>query len=203
MSRKEYLEALRKALAGLPETERASAVRYYEEYFDDAGPENEAKAAAELGDPQKVAAQILNDYQELATTIPATKTGQKKSRQGVSPVILLLLLLLALPIGVPLVIAAFCIIFALLAALCALAAVVVIIPLCLAAGGGALTVFSFFVWHHPASALATLGSGLALLATGILLLLLLIKLCILFVPPLFRGFVAILRWPFDRIRGVK
>ena len=58
MNRADYMAALRRALSVLPEEERANALRYYEEYFDDAGPENEAKAIEELGEPAKVAAQI-------------------------------------------------------------------------------------------------------------------------------------------------
>lgn len=49
MNRADYMAALRRALSVLPEEERANALRYYEEYFDDAGPENEAKAIEELG----------------------------------------------------------------------------------------------------------------------------------------------------------
>ena len=40
MNRADYMAALRRALSVLPEEERANALRYYEEYFDDAGPEN-------------------------------------------------------------------------------------------------------------------------------------------------------------------
>ena len=69
MNRADYMAALRRALSVLPEEERANALRYYEEYFDDAGPENEAKAIEELGEPAKVAAQILADYREL-TAVP-------------------------------------------------------------------------------------------------------------------------------------
>mgnify|MGYP007102747674 CR=1 FL=1 len=47
MNRADYMAALRRALSVLPEEERANALRYYEEYFDDAGPENEAKAIEE------------------------------------------------------------------------------------------------------------------------------------------------------------
>ena len=46
MNRADYMAALRRALSVLPEEERANALRYYEEYFDDAGPENEAKNSA-------------------------------------------------------------------------------------------------------------------------------------------------------------
>jgi hypothetical protein len=30
---------------------------------------------------------------------------------------------------------------------------------------------------------------------------LVVKLCRLFLPPVFRGIVAILRWPIDKLRG--
>ena len=36
MNRADYMAALRRALSVLPEEERANALRYYEEYFDDA-----------------------------------------------------------------------------------------------------------------------------------------------------------------------
>lgn len=74
MNRSEYMAALRRALSVLPEEERASALRYYEEYFDDAGPENEAKVIADLGAPEQVAAQILADYREL-TAVPSASDG--------------------------------------------------------------------------------------------------------------------------------
>ncbi|MFR4414348.1 MAG: hypothetical protein ACLT4C_03235 [Butyricicoccus sp.] len=57
------------------------------------------------------------------------------------------------------------------------------------------------LWATPANALVTLGNGLAAFAAGILLGLLSIKLSILFVPPVFRAFVAVLRAPFNWIRN--
>lgn len=220
MNRNEYLAALRGALSGLPDEERASALRYYEEYLDDAGPENEARAIEELGSPQRVAAQILADYREL-TTVPGAKnasqsengsasssqTTPKRGWRGINPWLLLVLVLLAIPIGVPLAAGVAGVIVSLLAAavciVLGVAVVAVALPLCLLLGGGALIVFSFFVWWNPPSAVVTLGCGLACLALGVLSALLMFKLCTLFIPPIFRGFVAILRWPFDRIRGVK
>lgn len=43
----------------LPEEERDSAMEYYEDYFADAGPENEAQIIDEFGSPELVARQIL------------------------------------------------------------------------------------------------------------------------------------------------
>ena len=53
MNRNEYMAALRRALSVLPEEERANALRYYEEYFDDAGPENEQQVISDLGAPSR------------------------------------------------------------------------------------------------------------------------------------------------------
>ena len=209
MNRNEYMAALRRALSALPEEERASALRYYEEYFDDAGPENEQQVISDLGAPEKVAEQILADYREL-TAVPHQGAGgasgkPKRRWRGVPPWLLIVLVLLAIPVGLPLlgvligVIAAIAGI--LLAAVAIAIVVVVIIPLTLLITGVILCGFSFALWGIPASAVTTLGCGLALFALGVLVTLLMIKLCTLFVPPLFRGFVAIIRWPFDKLRG--
>ncbi|HIY13590.1 MAG TPA: DUF1700 domain-containing protein [Candidatus Agathobaculum merdipullorum] len=207
MNRTEYMAALRRALSVLPEEERASALRYYEEYFDDAGPENEAKVIADLGAPDKVAAQILADYQEVAS-VPqpdGTVPNSKPRRRGINPWLLLVLVLLAIPVGIPLVgvlIGVIATLFGvLLSVVLVVLAFVVIVPLCLLAAGVILCGISFVLWGMPASAVMTLGCGLALFALGILVSLLMIKLCTLFVPPLFRAFVAVLRWPIDKIRG--
>ena len=204
MSRNEYMAALRAALAVLPEEERAGALRYYEEYFDDAGPENEQRVIDELGDPARVAAQILADYREL-TVVPPPQPQQgasgKGGRRSTSPWALLAIVLLALVFGAPLIVTRVGVLLAVVAIAAALLIVAAVLPLSLLLGGGALVVFSCFLWLHPANALVTLGTGLMCMAAGALLGLLFIKLCVLFVPPVFRGLVAALRWPFDKLRG--
>ncbi len=219
MNRAEFMSRLRQALSGLPDEEIANALRYYEEYFDDAGPEREYEAAEELGDPQKAAGQILEDYREVATVPPRNDTGTETGadtgttpkwsetqdapkKKGINPILLLILVLFALPIIIPLGAAFLGILLAVLVVLAVVGIVIAAIPVCMLVAGVAFVVFSFFVWNHPASALVTLGSGLGLLGVGVLATLLLIKLCTLFVPPLFRGFIAILRWPIDKIRGI-
>ena len=200
MNRAEYLAALRRALSVLPEEERANALRYYEEYFDDAGPENEAKAIAELGDPANVAAQILADYRELTAVPHAQPIREKRRWRGINPWLLLVLVLLAVPIGGPLLLGITATVFGVFVAVIAVIFAVLLvlygIPLALVCGGAVLSIFSFGLWLTPANALVTLGSGLAAFAAGILLGLLVIKLSILFVPPVFRAFIAVLRAPF-------
>ena len=127
-------------------------------------------------------------------------------RRGVPPWLLVVLVLLAIPVGIPLIgglaIGAAGTVFGLLAAAAAVVfSVVVVLPLALLIAGVVLCGFSFALWGAPASAVVTLGCGLALSALGILVTLLMIKLCILFVPPLVRGLVAIIRWPLDKLRA--
>ena len=61
MTRTAFLAALEQLLAPLPEAERKDALSYYEDYLDAAGPENEARAIAELGSPEEVARKILDE----------------------------------------------------------------------------------------------------------------------------------------------
>lgn len=58
MNRKQFIEELERLLAEIPEEERVEALQYYEDYFDDAGVENEQQVIEELESPQKIAATI-------------------------------------------------------------------------------------------------------------------------------------------------
>ncbi|MDD7219999.1 MAG: hypothetical protein PUI16_08495 [Clostridia bacterium] len=64
MDRAQFMEQLKKLLSDISEAERNEALDYYESYFDDAGPENEADVIRELGSPGKVAAIIKADLKE-------------------------------------------------------------------------------------------------------------------------------------------
>ena len=44
MNRREFMAQLERLLGELPESERVEALRFYNDYFDEAGPENEAGA---------------------------------------------------------------------------------------------------------------------------------------------------------------
>ena len=65
MNRDEFMQQLARLLSDLPENERMEAIRYYNDYFDEAGPENEANVIRELGSPGKVAAIIKADLKEV------------------------------------------------------------------------------------------------------------------------------------------
>lgn len=64
MSRREFMEELKKLLSGISDEERDEALQYYEDYFEEAGSGNEELVIQELGSPQKVAAMIKADLEE-------------------------------------------------------------------------------------------------------------------------------------------
>ena len=64
MSRREFMEELKKLLSGISDEERDAALKYYEDYFEEAGSGNEEQVIQELGSPQKVAAMIKADLEE-------------------------------------------------------------------------------------------------------------------------------------------
>lgn len=89
MTKIAFLQELEQCLQGISEEERNEAISYYENYFDDAGVENEEAVLSELGSPREVANSILADLKEEKTetsdTLPmpafAVKTQTQESRQ--------------------------------------------------------------------------------------------------------------------------
>ena len=61
MNRVEFMGQLERLLWDIPESDRLDAIAYYNDYFDEAGAENEAQVIRELGSPGKVAAIIKAD----------------------------------------------------------------------------------------------------------------------------------------------
>ena len=55
MNKTEFLAALRRELGFLPKDELDDAIRYYDEYINGAGDDEERKWIAEMGTPHKVA----------------------------------------------------------------------------------------------------------------------------------------------------
>ena len=62
MNRKEFLRKLQLELYKLPRHEIDDAIAYYNEYFEEAGPDQEQAVIKDLGTPSKIATQIKADY---------------------------------------------------------------------------------------------------------------------------------------------
>lgn len=97
MNKAEYMDALRVHLRRLPKEDQVKALEYFEEYFSDAGPENEAKAIDDLGVPESAAEQIITNL-----AISNTKEPVKEVKKGMNAVWVGILSVFAAPIALPL-----------------------------------------------------------------------------------------------------
>lgn len=97
MNKSEFLGELRHKLKRLPAAETEEALLYYEEYFHDAGPENEKNVLKELNSPSAVAAKIIGEYAVHASESPKGKAHS---------IWVLILTVCAVPIALPLAISA-------------------------------------------------------------------------------------------------
>ena len=75
MNREEFMQALERALYDIPAEEKEAALQYYNEYFDDAGAENEQDVLKSLGAPEKLAESIRNGMDENGLCGEFTETG--------------------------------------------------------------------------------------------------------------------------------
>lgn len=82
MDRHTFLQQLRALLADTSAEEREEAIRYYEEYFDEAGPEQEQAVLAELGSPAKVAAILRANVPGQAAKPGQSGAGRPGSQSG-------------------------------------------------------------------------------------------------------------------------
>jgi uncharacterized membrane protein len=146
MNRSEFFKKLEQGLSRVPNDERNAALDYYNEYFDDAGPENEQKVIEELGSPAQIAARIKAD-----AAVKQLQSDRKPSmKKGISAVWLVILAILAAPIALPLAIGAAAVAIGLLAALIG---IVIALIACVAA---------FFV-----GGIVVIAAGIAVMATSI------------------------------------
>lgn len=166
MSRAEFMRQLEQALSRVPKGERDSVLAYYNEYFDEAGEENEQEVLSRLDSPQTIASQIMADF--------AVKTMGKDSmptvKKGVSAIWLIVLALFAAPIALPIAIAVAALMFAMVVTV---AAVMFAMLLCVLSvfvvgvvfvGTGLAILFA-----QPLVAIGVVGVGFALIGMTLLL----------------------------------
>ena len=83
MNRVEFMQQLERLLMDIPENDRLDAIAYYNDYFDEAGIENEAQVIRELGSPEKVAATIKTDLNSSGhEEAEYTEHGYEDGREG-------------------------------------------------------------------------------------------------------------------------
>lgn len=176
VTRLDFFMRLREGLAKLPPDEVENAVRYYTEYFDDAGPDEEQRVLRELGDPMKIAQTIVAESMVrdiVAVPLkPQPEPEKKKPKSGISAVWTVVLAVFAAPIAFPLAIAIAAVAFALVITVAALLFAFFAVCIALMVGG----LFGFFVGCvtltvHVPTGLCAIGAGIAIAGVGLLLFL--------------------------------
>lgn len=168
MNRKEFMKTLAQGINTLPDEEFHDAINYYNEYFDEADAKKEKKVIKELGDPTKIAAQIMDDYREKQEnekieTEPTTSLPKDRSW-------IWILFICLSPILVPLafvfVLLLFVVIIMIFAFFFALYVLVVALFLSglFSLGIGIITLFT-----HVPTGIFTIGAGFLLISLGLLL----------------------------------
>ena len=222
MSRKAFMARLDELLADITEAEKDEALSYYEEYFEDAGTENEEEVIQSLGSPEKVAATIKAGLSENAEEEGEfSETGYTNSyydvkdevatinkRKGLSGIgtggwiIILILCLFALPVLGPLLLGIVGTIFGILVAIAAVIFAVLVTGVALVAAAIGLIVAGFAsLIAAPIVGIALIGAALVVAGIGILAAILGFWVVTKLIPPLFRGLVDLIRKPFER-KGV-
>ena len=121
MNRIEYMNQLAHMLKRLPKEDYDKAMDYFNEYFDEAGPENEQQAIEDLGSPEAAANSIVMDL-----AIYNAKEPGKNMKRGLKNIWVGILAIFAAPVAVPLAIAAVAVVASLIIALLAVVFSVVI-----------------------------------------------------------------------------
>lgn len=75
MNRADFMRRLAELLADVSPAERDEAIQYYNDYFDDAGAENEQSVIASLGSPEQLAGTIKTGLADGGNTGEFTEKG--------------------------------------------------------------------------------------------------------------------------------
>jgi len=106
MNRAEFMSDLKFKLRRIPYEEVQNAIGFYEEYFDEAGVENEAQTIEALGSPADVASKIIGEY--AVTSADAIEDNVKKKK---NILLITVLAIFASPIAFPIAIVILALIF--------------------------------------------------------------------------------------------
>lgn len=186
MNRELYLKQLQKYLRRLPKEDYEQAMEYFEEHFDDAGPENEQQVLEDLGSPREAAAELLENLLNQKTEV--SESG-KKSSLGKN-VLIAILAMLAAPIGVPLLLAGILLLFAGVLLIVSLLVCAFAIVLSGVLVGGKLLIRGIVAIPYSVSGFCLIsGFGIFSIGLSILICLGLCKLCGL----IERGIVSIVK----------
>lgn len=155
MDKIEFMNRLKKGLDDFPREEQENALKYYVEYFQEAGEDKEEEVIKELGNPDQIIADIRKNYDG--------KLENKQKNKKVEPWLIVLLVLAS-----PFLFSGVIILFSLLLAVWAVILSFGLVAVVTAIGGLLLAIFSFLA--IPSSIptfIFMLGMGIFMGALGV------------------------------------
>ena len=212
MNRLEFMHQLENLLWDIPENDRLDAIAYYNDYFDEAGLENEKQVIHELGSPERVAAIIKADLNTSGNEkAEYTEQGYSDGRSGVNPntpatrkqkrqlplALVIVLLVFASPVLLGIGGGLIGGIFGLLGGIIGIVAGGIGMLF-----GGIVSLVSGIIKLvvSPIKGLVLIGTGSLITALGILFVLLFVVCVFKWLPKLFRN---IINWIQKRIGGMR
>ena len=169
MTRTEYIAKLTKYLRKLPQKDYEEALEYFMEYFEEAGPENEAQVIAELGTPKEAAHEVISRLLNEKIIEDESSLRNKTTILWIA-----ILAVLASPVALPILLFFLAMIMTLLMIIFAVIVTALALTFALLISG-IYTFFTSFSLLSVSLASTLFGGGLGLLMFGGALLLLLIS----------------------------
>lgn len=200
MDKQTFLRRLEEGLRQLPPEEREDILAYHREYFQDAGPEQEAKVIQELGDPDLLARRLLSEYGEQPPASPpppppSQPQPEAPKKKRPSGVLVAILAVLAAPIALPLAAALGAVAIALAVAALSVALALMAVIVGVLVTGFALVVLGVSALAlYPPAALVVLGAGLVCCGLGLFGVMPVVRL----IQAMFRGLANLFRKAFSR-----
>ena len=200
MDKQTFLRRLEEGLRQLPPEEREDILAYHREYFQDAGPEQEAKVIQELGDPDLLARRLLSEYGEQPPASPpppppSQPQPEAPKKKRPSGVLVAILAVLAAPIALPLAAALGAVAIALAVAALSVALVLMAVIVGVLVTGIALVALGVSaLLLYPPAALVVLGAGRVCCGLGLFG----VMPVILLIQAMFRGLASLFRKAFSR-----
>lgn len=208
MNREEYMRRLEEALTDITPFEKEEAIQYYNDYFDDAGVENEEEVMNSLGTPEKLAETIKKeqtDAQESVDEILETtvqEEDKKNKLSGGTIALIVVLSILASPFIVAAVVsvlgAVIGIIAGIFSAIAALGSIfLAFIGIVIASMVSAIAVGAI----SPLGALVFAGFGIMMIGISIFLLMAIVWLFGIAVPWVVKQIIKLWKKIFDKKGG--
>lgn len=231
MNREQFLKQLEELLSDVNPAEREEAIKYYEDYFEDANMADEdvikelgsvqavaASIREELADKevtiieeqsrqesyeQKTAYQSNNDYQSNSSSSDSSKESKKSDNKAVIITAIIVACIFGFPVILPIFIAIVSVLFAVIVTLLSL---VIAGGACTAAFGiaaAACLVVGFVkLFLSPFASLLLFGGCMICLGLCFLSALATIKLCTFIIPGFFKGIAMLIEIPFRKKEAV-